>query len=97
MRRCIAWSTTFIPGGGAFLVLLVFGFANAGVSWPGVNLVQLTGPVPLGIAAGLLLGMPGVFGFSWLAVRLGLMELPTDMRWKQATGPFLHQWHSPRR
>ena len=71
----------------AFLVLPVFGFANAGVSWSGVSLAELTGQVPLGIAAGLLLGKPlGVFGLSWLAARLGLVELPPDVSWKQVLG-----------
>jgi len=71
----------------AFLVLPVFGFANAGVSWSGVSLAELAGPVPLGIAAGLLLGKPlGVFGFSWLAARLGLVELPPGLSWKQVLG-----------
>jgi len=71
----------------AFLVLPVFGFANAGVSWSGVSLAELTGRVPLGIAAGLLLGKPlGVFGLSWLAARLGLVELPPDVSWKQVLG-----------
>jgi NhaA family Na+:H+ antiporter len=71
----------------AYLVLPVFGFANAGVSWSGVSLAELTGRVPLGIAAGLLLGKPlGVFGFSWLAARLGLVELPPGVSWKQVLG-----------
>lgn len=71
----------------AFLVLPVFGFANAGVSWSGVSLADLAGPVPLGIAAGLLLGKPlGVFGFSWLAARLGLVQLPPELRWTQVLG-----------
>ncbi|MHB1313428.1 MAG: Na+/H+ antiporter NhaA [Gemmatimonadaceae bacterium] len=71
----------------AFLVLPVFGFANAGVSWSGVSLAELAGPVPLGIAAGLLLGKPlGVFGFSWLAARLGLVASPPGVSWKQLLG-----------
>ena len=71
----------------AFLVLPVFSFANAGVSWSGVSLAELTGRVPLGIAAGLLLGKPlGVFGLSWLAARLGLVQLPPDVSWKQVLG-----------
>jgi len=71
----------------AFLVLPVFGFANAGVSWSGVSLAEMTARVPLGIAAGLLLGKPlGVFGFSWLAARLGLVALPPRVSWKQVLG-----------
>jgi len=71
----------------AFLVLPVFGFANAGVSLTGVGLDDLTGPVPLGIATGLLLGKPlGVFGFSWLVARLGLVQIPRDVSWWQVLG-----------
>jgi NhaA family Na+:H+ antiporter len=71
----------------AFLVLPVFGFANAGVSWSGMSLAELAGPVPLGIAAGLLLGKPlGVFGFSWLAAQLGLVQCPSGVRWSQVLG-----------
>lgn len=71
----------------AYLVLPVFGFANAGVSWSGVSLAALSGPVPLGIAAGLMLGKPlGIFGFSWLAARLGLVQLPVDVSWRQMLG-----------
>jgi NhaA family Na+:H+ antiporter len=71
----------------AFLVLPVFGFANAGVSLSGVGLNDLTGPVPRGIAIGLLLGKPlGVFGFSWLVARLGLVQIPPDVSWWQVLG-----------
>lgn len=71
----------------AFLVLPVFGFANAGVSLTGVGLDNLTGPVPLGIATGLLLGKPlGIFGFSWLAARLGFVQIPPDVSWWQVLG-----------
>jgi NhaA family Na+:H+ antiporter len=67
--------------------LPVFGFANAGVSWSGVSLAELTGPVPLGLVAGLLLGKPlGVFGFSWVAARLGLVQLPREVSWPQVLG-----------
>lgn len=70
-----------------FLVLPVFGFANAGVSWSGVSLADLAGPVPLGVAAGLLLGKPlGIFGFSRLAARWGWLQWPPDVSWRQMLG-----------
>jgi NhaA family Na+:H+ antiporter len=56
----------------ACLVLPVFAFANAGVSLQGLSLSELTHPVPLGIAAGLVVGKAvGVFGATWVAVQLG--------------------------
>ena len=71
----------------AFLVLPVFGFANAGVSFAGMGLGDLLAPIPLGVAAGLFLGKQiGVFGFVWLAVRLGIAERPAQVSWVQIYG-----------
>ena len=61
----------------AFAVLPMFAFANAGVSLQGVTLNTLSDSVPLGIAAGLVLGKAvGVFGVSWLLIRLAGASLP---------------------
>ncbi|MFV1942186.1 Na+/H+ antiporter NhaA [Pseudomonas luteola] len=71
----------------AFLVIPIFGFANAGVSFNGVSLASMMGSVPLGIALGLLVGKQvGVFSFAWLSIRLGLAELPEHATWKQLYG-----------
>jgi NhaA family Na+:H+ antiporter len=68
----------------AFLILPLFAFANAGVSLQGVSLSGLTSLLPMGIAAGLFIGKPlGIFAFSWLAVRLGIAQLPQDIGFKQ--------------
>ena len=57
----------------AFLIVPLFGFANAGVSLQGIGLAEIFAPLPLGIAAGLFLGKQvGIFGAVWLLVRLGL-------------------------
>jgi NhaA family Na+:H+ antiporter len=54
-----------------FLVLPVFAFTNAGVSLVGIDPAVILQPVPLGIAAGLVVGKAiGVFGASWLMVTL---------------------------
>jgi len=70
-----------------YLVLPVFAFANAGVSLAGVTLSTLTQAVPLGIAAGLVLGKSfGVFGASWLLMRFGGAKLPDQSSWLQFLG-----------
>jgi NhaA family Na+:H+ antiporter len=71
-----------------FGVMPVFALANAGIA---LDLHELTSavshPVTLGIACGLLLGKPlGITLFAWLAVRLGLAELPAAVRWSQILG-----------
>ena len=71
----------------AFAVLPMFAFANAGVSLQGVTLATLSDSVPLGIAAGLVLGKAvGVFGASWLLIRLAGANLPADASLGQFLG-----------
>ncbi len=71
----------------AFAILPMFAFANAGVSLQGVTLTTLLQAVPLGIAAGLLLGKAvGVFGASWLLVRFAGASVPTGASWLQFFG-----------
>jgi NhaA family Na+:H+ antiporter len=61
----------------AFFILPLFAFVNAGVDLRNVSLEQMTTGVPLGIMAGLFLGKQiGVFGFSWVAIKLGLAKIP---------------------
>jgi NhaA family Na+:H+ antiporter len=71
----------------AYGILPLFAFANAGVPLAGMSLNTLTHPVPLGIATGLFLGKQfGVFGTSWLAIRLGLASRPPNAGWRQLYG-----------
>lgn len=71
----------------AFAILPLFAFANTGVSFEGLTIDSFLNGVPLGIAAGLFLGNQiGVFGFSWLAIKSGLAELPKDASWLQLYG-----------
>ncbi|MET0396121.1 MAG: Na+/H+ antiporter NhaA, partial [Longimicrobiaceae bacterium] len=68
----------------AFLVIPLFALANAGVALPADAGAALAHPVTLGIVVGLLLGKPvGITLFAWLAVRLGLAEMPAGLRWGQ--------------
>ncbi len=71
----------------AFLIVPVFGFANAGVALGGIGLTQVFHPVTLGVAAGLFLGKQiGVFGSVWLLVKTGLAQRPRDANWGQIYG-----------
>ena len=71
----------------AFLILPLFAFANTGISFTGLSPQSLLHPVPLGIAAGLLIGKQvGVFGFTWLAIKLGLGKLPEGAGWMPLYG-----------
>ena len=71
----------------AFLVMPLFGFANAGLNLAGIGVENLFHGVASGIAVGLFLGKQiGVFGATWLAVRLGLGERPAGVSWSGLYG-----------
>lgn len=66
----------------AFIVLPIFAFANAGISFVDVGIEQVMSPVPLGIILGLFLGKQlGVFGFCFIAIKLGFAKLPENVNW----------------
>jgi NhaA family Na+:H+ antiporter len=71
----------------AYLVLPLFGFANAGMALSGMSAGDLVNDLPLGIAAALFLGKQlGVFTFTWAAIRLGLADCPKDASMTQLYG-----------
>jgi len=72
----------------SFLVLPLFALANAGVTFTGGIVHEvLTSRVAWGILLGLVVGKPlGVLGFSWLAVRLRIAQLPHAVNWRQIGG-----------
>ncbi len=69
----------------SFLVLPLFALANAGVTFSGgIARDLLTSRVAWGILLGLVVGKPlGVLGFSKLAVRWRLAQLPNAVNWRQ--------------
>jgi len=70
-----------------FLIVPLFGFANAGVSLAGIGAAQILAPLPLGIAAGLFVGkQAGIFAAIRLAVRLRLAAPLRDATWLQVWG-----------
>jgi len=71
----------------AFLVLPMFAFANAGVTLTGLSPMSLLEPIPLGIAAGLVIGKAlGVFGTSWVMIRAGAASPPAGASTRQLFG-----------
>lgn len=71
----------------AFFILPLFAFVNAGVNVTEISMAQMSGPVPIGIMLGLFIGKQlGVFGFSFIAIKLKLAELPEGSNWLQLYG-----------
>ncbi|MEO9518077.1 MAG: Na+/H+ antiporter NhaA [Paracoccaceae bacterium] len=60
-----------------YLIIPIFAFANAGVVLKGMTFADLFAPLPLGIAAGLIIGKQvGVFGLAMLMIKTGLAKMP---------------------
>jgi NhaA family Na+:H+ antiporter len=71
----------------AFGILPIFAFSNAGVSFAGISGDVLLGSVSLGIVLGLFIGKQlGVFGFTALAIGLGLAKKPAGTNWGMLYG-----------
>ena len=71
----------------AYLIVPVFGFANAGVAFTGVTASVLLEPVTLGVAVALFLGKQvGVFSASALAIKMRWADLPAAASWAQLYG-----------
>jgi NhaA family Na+:H+ antiporter len=71
----------------AYLIVPLFGFANAGLSFSGMDWKVASSPVTLGIALGLFLGkQAGVFLTTWAVVRAKLATRPDGASWTQVYG-----------
>ena len=69
----------------AFFIMPVFALANAGVVLGAGTSVM--NPITLGIIVGLFVGKGiGITLFSWIAVKLGIAELPENITWRQIQG-----------
>ena len=74
----------------SFIIIPIFGFANAGVSFLGLGSEAFFAPVTMGVAAGLFLGkLIGIFGAVVVMVRLNLADLPPGASWLQMLGTAL--------
>lgn len=70
-----------------FLIVPIFGLANAGVMLGGLTTSVFTAPVTLGVSLGLFAGkLVGVVGASLLAIRLGLADMPVHASKAQLIG-----------
>ncbi|MBQ0708132.1 MULTISPECIES: Na+/H+ antiporter NhaA [unclassified Ochrobactrum] len=74
----------------SFIIVPIFGFANAGVSFSGLGMEALVAPVTMGVAAGLAIGkLVGIFGAVLLLVKSGTVGLPAGASWAQMLGTTL--------
>ncbi len=71
----------------AYLILPLFAFANAGLSFAGLSLYSILEPLTLGIILGLFIGKQlGVFSFAWIIIKLGWAKLPHRSSWLELYG-----------
>lgn len=71
----------------AYLIVPIFGFANAGVNLTGIGTEGLLAPLPVAIAAGLFLGKQiGIFGAVYAADKIGFAPRPHGARMAEIWG-----------
>ncbi|MDJ0641522.1 MAG: Na+/H+ antiporter NhaA [Erythrobacter sp.] len=71
----------------AYLVVPVFGFANAGVSFAGMGVEALLDPLPYAIAAGLVVGKQvGIFSTVYVVDKIGFAARPAGASWPEIWG-----------
>lgn len=71
----------------AFMVLPLFAFANAGVSFQGLSTKLFLQPITLGVMLGLFFGKQlGVMGMTFVGYIIGLVKLPEGVSWPQFYG-----------
>ncbi len=71
----------------AYLVVPVFGFANAGVSFAGMTVQNLLDPLPVAITAGLVVGKQvGIFSAIWVSEKVGFAPRPEHASWQEVWG-----------
>ena len=66
-----------------YVVIPLFAFANAGIDLSQMSIESIFSGVSLAVMLGLVMGkFTGVFSFSWIAVKLGFVTLPSGASWK---------------
>ncbi len=70
----------------AFVIVPIFALGNAGVVF-NVSAAVFSSSVVWGVLLGLIIGKQvGITTFAWLAVRLGLADLPDGLMWRHIYG-----------
>lgn len=71
----------------AFIILPIFALANTAIILSSDIGTTLTQNYSLGIALGLIIGKPlGIFVLTFIAVKVGICQLPSDLNWKSILG-----------
>lgn len=71
----------------AFFIMPVFALANAGVTIGSGFSESITHPISIGIISGLFIGKQlGIFGFSFIAIKLGLASKPEGVNYTKMYG-----------
>jgi len=71
----------------AYLIVPVFGFSNAGVSFAGMGVEALLDPLPYAIAAGLVVGKQvGIFSTVFIVDKIGFAARPAGATWPEIWG-----------
>lgn len=72
----------------AFVIIPLFALANAGIPIDITNIeLALSHPATVGVFCGLVLGkVVGIAGFSWIAIKLGIGQLPAGTNFQQIIG-----------
>ncbi len=71
----------------AYAIVPIFGFANAGVNLSGIGMDGMLAPLPLAVAAGLVLGKQlGIFTTIFVAAKIGFAKPPKGASWAEIWG-----------
>lgn len=71
----------------AFIILPLFALANTAITIEGGGFSHFSLPLATGIFLGLVIGKPlGITLMTWIAVKMGLCELPTAVNFKRVFG-----------
>lgn len=67
-----------------YFILPLFAFANAGIWFNGMALTDVYAGVSLAIICGLVIGkFLGIFSFSWLFIKTGIVPMPEGGNWSR--------------